>query len=309
MSAPQKNGPPVEIYGRRSPVRRWQLDFKATDSPATFLSPFVTSRTAEKVLSAGDPKKVRLCTVFSALNFIHGASSLKCLRRLIKAGCEVYHVSRLHAKVMLIPGLGCSVGSQNLTEGGNNNLEMTLYIRDTALISEVSRIVDEWVKDAPPITVAMVSDMLETITPFRRRYCRLVRGVDEIDLSVFEREKTRRLATKTRERERRIRILREAAVQASDRSDSKYARVMRASGCTTLFATQGNLLKWHHSGQPIDLDKTFRYLCVIPVPEQARLEWVRVMTTRITKIANGMQTENRLTLRGRPFAAEAKLDW
>jgi hypothetical protein len=83
-----------------------------------FFSPYVTGSCADRVLLVAGGGDVELYTVFTAEDFACGASSLRCLQRLIEGGVKVYHLPDLHAKMLLVPGQVVTIGSQNLTNGG-----------------------------------------------------------------------------------------------------------------------------------------------------------------------------------------------
>lgn len=304
------NASHMTLYGTHSPVRRWKAHVRASPGQITFVSPFVTSKTAERVLLAGEPSNVRLLTTFTALNFVHGSSSLSCLRKLVSAGCETFYLPGLHAKMMLVPGQAFTIGSQNLTNAGNRNVEMTIYVTDERLDSEVSRIVEDWVAKASPITLEMIDDMEQLVAPLRRGYLKLMSGVDELDQRVVEAEQVRREHVRTQaEREERNRQFADAVARATGYSTPKYARIEYVEGCDTLkkINADEDLLNWSWGGQQIQLTKTKRYLCVIP--EHSKVGWVRVMKTRITKVGKGINWNQLLLLGDRSFRVEFNANW
>ena len=105
-----------KVYAR-SIVRRLKREVRGCPKHVLFLSPYLTSHTAETVISGATSEDAEIYTTFSAENFAVGASSLRTVRRILESGFDVYHLPRLHAKVVLTNEFA-SVGSQNLTAGG-----------------------------------------------------------------------------------------------------------------------------------------------------------------------------------------------
>ena len=79
------------VYAR-SIIRRLAKEVKNRTDAVVFLSPYLTSRTAETVISAATSEDAEIYTTFSAENFAAGASSLKTVRLLLDAGFHVYHL-------------------------------------------------------------------------------------------------------------------------------------------------------------------------------------------------------------------------
>jgi len=103
-------------YYLRNISRRWHTEIKKVDNgKVIILSPYLTSETAEAILRGSKFAECEIYTIFSVQNFVSGASSLKTLKCLYGRGCKLYHLPRLHAKIVMSPGHFATIGSQNLT--------------------------------------------------------------------------------------------------------------------------------------------------------------------------------------------------
>jgi len=147
-------------------ARRWRREIAAPAGVKYVFSPYLTSRTAESVLSAAGPCEIH--TLFSAELFCSRASSLKTLKTLMSAGHNVFHLPGLHAKIVLVPGAFASIGSQNLTHGGTRNKEASVAFNEPKAVRRVGELIGPWLAERIPVTAEMVTDMealLEGIVP------------------------------------------------------------------------------------------------------------------------------------------------
>jgi len=147
-------------------ARRWRREIAAPAEVKYVFSPYLTSRTAESVLSDAGPCEIH--TLFSAELFCSRASSLKTLKALMSAGHNVFHLPGLHAKIVLVPGAFASIGSQNLTHGGTRNKEASVAFNEPKAVRRVGELIGPWLADRIPVTAEMVTDMealLEGIIP------------------------------------------------------------------------------------------------------------------------------------------------
>ncbi len=147
-------------------ARRWRREIAAPAEVKYVFSPYLTSRTAESVLSEAGPCEIH--TLFSAELFCSRASSLKTLKTLMSSGHNVFHLPGLHAKIVLVPGAFASIGSQNLTHGGTRNKEASVAFNDPKVVRRVGELIGPWLAERMPITADMVTDMealLEGIVP------------------------------------------------------------------------------------------------------------------------------------------------
>jgi hypothetical protein len=89
-------------------------------------SPFITNCAAIDALS----KKGAACKLYTVVTpeqFTSGGSKVRCLRKLFDAKVEIYHLDKLHAKLVLVDDKQfVTIGSQKMTSGGTRNREATV---------------------------------------------------------------------------------------------------------------------------------------------------------------------------------------
>ena len=153
----------------RSIDRRWKKEIAFAEEAVIFLSPYLTSNTANLVLQNADARFTRVYTVFSFQNFASGGSSIKTLRQLQNKGLQLFHLERLHAKVLIVDKKFASVGSQNLTFGGTRNKEASVVILDVEQISRLKELVESWIVDAMPISEVMITKAENLIEPLQEK--------------------------------------------------------------------------------------------------------------------------------------------
>lgn len=167
----------------------WRREIAASAEVKYVFSPYLTSRTAESVLSEADLCEIH--TLFSAELFCSRASSLKTLKNLMSSGHKVFHLPGLHAKIVLVPGAFASIGSQNLTHGGTRNKEASVAFKEPKAVRRVGELIEPWLAERVLVTAAMVADMealVEGITP---QYDAARQAADDADLKVREAELAR----------------------------------------------------------------------------------------------------------------------
>jgi hypothetical protein len=80
--------------------RRWVAAIDPAREVVAF-SPFITNCAAIDALR----KKGAACKLYTVVTpeqFTSGGSKVRCLRKLFDAGVEIYHLDKLHAKLLLI---------------------------------------------------------------------------------------------------------------------------------------------------------------------------------------------------------------
>lgn len=262
----------------KSVVRSWSAALRSADQACLIFSPFITSRTSERVISAGTPTAIRIFTRFDAELFAQGGSSLQTLAQLARLGCAVHYIDGLHAKMVLTDRFA-TVGSQNLTQGGTRQREATAIIRDPQTVALLRRSVEPWVEAAIPISTEMIADMAKRVRALRRNALELQRASVAIDTEVRQHEAARRDA------ERRSAI--ERAIRASRASRAATLTLTRRGHVRTLLAPKGvNLLRWRVGDDVVELVARDRYLLIHRSSE--RLAWVALNKTRLTQFARGL---------------------
>ena len=286
----------VEILTSRL-TRRWQSGLVG-GSPSRIFSPFVTSETAERVLGhlGGN---CELYTVFSPDNFVTGASSIGCLRRLARAGCHIYHVEGLHAKVALGGPEFATIGSQNLTAGGEqHNKEMNVVLSSADQVSTIASTVEPWIAERVRVALEDIELMGKLIRPYRGKFLALTHKLEGEKFKLADIQ-----ATIRKKRVARIqRVLRDAQSQKSNSKNGKVTYLKtRTSGNYTLLADAGHITQWQIKGRPVDLKPFYRYLCL---KKDGHIGWGRVANTRITKVELGVSRRETLKYENRSFRVD-----
>ena len=287
-------------------------------------SPYLTSTIAEDLLTGVAPSTVKILTTFRAENFASGASSLATLRRIVLAGFQLSHSDNLHAKVVSSE-VFCSIGSQNLTEGGLQNREASVLIVEPARAAEVRKELDRWLQSSHPITLSMIDDMEKQIEPLRAKFEELQAAIRDVDSSVRTAEalRARRLRWEKEEKERRERrallektanvysTLR-SAVRSAPASGRAFLTLQHLgsdmwsswnSHYTLLASPNVDLTQWIIDGAAEVLTKRQRYLLV--APETGKLGWPALNKTRLTRFGMDLTPQSeRLRLGGHLLKVE-----
>jgi hypothetical protein len=297
----------VEIFFR-SVVRRWKQQIATATDRVIILSPYVTSNTAEAVVSTGRAQACELYTRFSLELFACGSSSIKTLKRLLLRGCSLYELPAVHAKVILVPGVFASIGSQNLTNGGSRNKEATTVLSEPNQLVTIRACVEQWVREARPIDMQMIEDMEAVLPPVVRQF-RAARKAAEAAGRALQQAADDRAARQLREKQHqgqmqtrqrgqdgahgtsaRVTQLRTALSRLPRAPTTLTADVRRIdstySHVYSLLIRKGKLTTWNIAGRPLQLTSSYRYLCFLE--DSGKLGWARVMNTRISFVARSV---------------------
>lgn len=301
MSTPKKPPETPKLYIEAKIGSRWIREIQSGDR-TYFFSPFVTGRTAERVLLANGHGHVELYTVFKAENFAAGASSLHCLQRLVKGGIKVYHVPHLHAKMLLIPGRAVTIGSQNLTSGGTKNREASVFLTHPKSVSKAETEAMRWLEDRLLITAEMIDQLMAELLKLKKLFKKAKAAAEELDKEVDlkrreREEEVRKSQEEEAKRRRRLVNLRESVSRLRVAAEEVNARVRAVTGWSrsehhinrysSLIAdTKHTLIKWKFGSKETRLEDCNRYPCMIE--ETGKLGWARVVTGRITFVAKGI---------------------
>lgn len=96
-----------------------------SDQEIFIFSPYITGNLIPEIVKFAPNNPLFIITCLSADAYLGGALDTNILTSLLEQGAKIFHLPRLHAKLMLI-GSNFSVGSQNFTEGGKANIEASL---------------------------------------------------------------------------------------------------------------------------------------------------------------------------------------
>jgi Sec-independent protein translocase protein TatA len=279
----------------------------------------VTSKTAEAVLRSAGEHSARVYTVFESQLFASGASQISTLRRLAEQGHRIFHVARLHAKVVLTRKTA-TVGSQNLTGGGQHNRETTVVISDAALVKELRAGLRQWLATAERISIERIREMERSIGPVRRAFRKFQTDAKELDDAVAkqERARLRSVAHENRirdeaqhqraEDEQRVKRLRAMLEECEQSRFSVPLRVTYKPYETLVLQSPHvhDLMEWRmRDGRLVALNSRERYLLVSPT---GRIAWPALNKTRLTQFGSGL-TNGGIDFNGKPmhvaFAAMA----
>jgi hypothetical protein len=225
-------------YYLKNISRRWQTEIKKVDDKVIILSPYLTSKTAEAVLRGSKFTECEIYTIFSVHNFVSGASSLKTLKNLHQRGCNLYHLPRLHAKIVIAPGRFATIGSQNLTQNGVKNKEATVITFDKEEVKEIEKMLDRWLPQRKSITSEMLNELEGKVTNLRRKFGlinrELRKEINDLENEIWENQDERleneRLAKEAKEAEELRRVeeevnrLRDAQLQDKLRRQQEERR-------------------------------------------------------------------------------------
>lgn len=245
-----------------------------------------------------------------------GSSSLATLKNLIDQGHSLYHVERLHAKIVLVPGEFASLGSQNLTGGGIKNNEASAAFTDARHVKLIEKSVQPWIEARTPITPQMIADMENLLPEVMQLYqVAQVAAVDADvklrDLQIAREEKTR--VEKQLQDKRELALLREALDSAPTSSSLAFARVKDVTNSDSFKQTislvvdgKFDLTSWWIEGRHVGLNARTRYLCINE--DNGRIGWARLVHTRITFIANELAI-GEAEIAGRPCRLHLRTIW
>ena len=220
-----------EIY-LKSVDRRWKKESKNSKGKIIIFSPYLTSPTVELILkNSALITQCEIYTVFSVRNFISGASSLKTVKELSKLGAKLYHLSRLHAKIIIIPQRFASIGSQNFTKNGILNKEATVVISAPEEIEKIEKKTAKWIKERRPISQTMIYAVEKELLSFRRKFCSLEREMKNLEQEIWENEKERLKLEKLAkaQQERQLELERQKSVKKAQRSNELRNKIEKLS--------------------------------------------------------------------------------
>jgi Skp family chaperone for outer membrane proteins len=311
----------------RSIDRRWRNELHGDNAKIQVFSPYLTSKTADSVLSRLGEGVCEIYTLFEMDVFASGASSLTTLTKLHAQGHQFFHLPELHAKIILAPGEFASIGSQNLTSRGTRNKEATIAFNDSASLQKLEKSLQPWLSERLPITAEMIADMEEMLPPVRRLYLAAQAAAKDADAEILRRREQR-----DREHEQRKQLNREKfkrlglvykAIQRAPKSpqvsygtvklmeSDKYSWETRTYSFSEtkslVVGREDDLTLWRVEGKRVDLTPRNRYLCVHR--NGTKLGWARVGKTRITYIGTGVTRTDPTWVNGQRCILSFRADW
>lgn len=282
----------LKLYRNIAP--RWRTEIKPDVIGKRIFSPYLTSTIAESV-TKGSNKPVEIYTLFSAELFASKASSLKAIRRILVQGHLVFHLPDLHAKIVMVPDKFCSIGSQNLTNKGTSNKEISVGLVKPELIDSLADKIRPWLEERIPVSLEMVEEMAASLGTLEHDFSKLKKIANDADERVFEMEKTRlrKLEAAQRKLEAQQRLSRYLSnVSQLPKSGISALSTVREIVSTdwhrppiiSLVSAPGrDLTLWDIGREKLILDRGNRYLILL---EDGNIGWARVMRTRISFVGN-----------------------
>ncbi|MEG5051668.1 MULTISPECIES: phospholipase D-like domain-containing protein [unclassified Microcoleus] len=182
-------------YYLKNISRRWHAEIKKLDDndKLIILSPYLTSKTAEGILRDSQVANCEVYTIFSVHNFISGGSSLKTLKKLYERGCQLYHLPRLHAKIIISPGRFATIGSQNLTRNGVKNKEASVITFDNKEVEKIELLLNKWIFQRKPITFEMIQQLELKIKDLRKKFSlinrELKKEMNDLEIEFWEEQR------------------------------------------------------------------------------------------------------------------------
>ncbi|WP_459574232.1 phospholipase D-like domain-containing protein [Cupriavidus sp. 8B] len=307
------------IY-RKELATRWAS--AASPSGIHAFSPYLTSGTADEVFSGG---AAFVYTLFTPEVFASGASSLPTLRALVEAGHAVFEVADLHAKVMLGQKGFVSIGSQNITNAGTRNRELTAVFMNGDVSNAVLELVDPWMRAATLITAERIDEMEAEVEPLKALFGEAQRLAEAAAARLAARKAEREAAAaKAAEEARRrrseptdaellellaaaVRTQREAATEVVCTIGHEWSDQLRDFFYTLKAPTDRTLTKWVAGGGVEQLADKQRYLCLRE--DTGALGWVRLNTGRITFVSRVNAESDSVTWGDYPFDLELCGTW
>lgn len=311
----------------RSITRRWKNIIRLAESRVIVLRLYITSSTAETVLSSVKPSICEIYTVFSLENFANRSSSLRTIAKLHSSRFRLFHLPQLHAKVVIVSGAFASVGSQNLTAQGTRNREATVTLIDKRSVEKAEEMVSRWLDNRIPISAEMIEEMKKALPPFFRRFKALQVEMSEVDHDIADRERTRiedirreqllkeeeerkRLLierTKLAQRPARLKSIRIGIAHSPVASETIYGHVV---GSIFVPERQAHFTEWIIGSHQTELTRLYRYLCILP--KSGKIGWVKLLKTRLSKVSSSVKrtgTSDKIECGPFHFTAYFKADW
>ncbi|HIF6174124.1 TPA: phospholipase D-like domain-containing protein, partial [Vibrio parahaemolyticus] len=105
----------------------WEEHIRTAKFDVTIISPYITdSRAVKAFLNKAQEQscQCQLVTHSDAIQHISSRPQLEQMKRALEMGTSVSMVSKLHAKALIVDGKLLSIGSQNFTKNGEQNVEL-----------------------------------------------------------------------------------------------------------------------------------------------------------------------------------------
>ena len=150
------------------------------------VSPYITEAGAALVTSRVGAEKRRvsvdleLLTDLNPLNVCQGSCDPEAILDLISSFRHVrmYHLPRVHAKIVVADRAVAMIGSANLTQGGlEENYEYSIKVSSNEVASRIAQDVEEYSALGAPISTGLLESYSKAATELREAFHRKERAV------------------------------------------------------------------------------------------------------------------------------------
>jgi hypothetical protein len=331
-------------HAAKDHLPKWMLEHAAKANELLAASPYITDG---RLFKGHDTGFARLYMDFGAINFVTGASSLRVLKKLHSSGVAVYHVSFLHAKIVMVDKEHFSIGCQNLTvRSRRKNVEASFVAGSDTPTKEVQKFFKLIHDIARPIQMADLLEMERLIAPCKRKF----KEIAQISLDIDRQVELARIAREEEERAKRAalelakREAEELALRKANRVSAGRSEMMkRALSLSRSFLDQTKLTATNHlnasvrklintgpwrdvtstnSLVPLYCNRNFEQLlaAVGIAPKQfsrylvinmddGKLGLVRFAKTQWTFFGSGVRPTDRLFVGDVTWKVEIEFDW
>ena len=160
-------------------------DAKA-DQEIFIFSPYITGNLIPEIAKSAPSNPLFIITCLSADAYLGGALDTDVLTSLMEKGTKIFHLPRLHAKLMLI-GSNLSVGSQNFTDGGKNNIEASHISKlSKGQTEDIEEKITGLLKLANAVDADTIEKFINACEQAREQYDKTHKTLDAIDTKLEE---------------------------------------------------------------------------------------------------------------------------
>ena len=261
---------------------QWSKHLIMADRVLVF-SPYLTSDTAESLFTQVKAGACEIHTQFTEEVFINKGSSIDTLLTLKEHGIKLFSLPDLHAKLIIVPKVFASIGSQNITNKGRTNLEANVIFSDEKEVDEIYALAKGWLPGRKELTLHELQDMKRLVEPLIDDYEDLVEQANE-DIEVLP------------QNERVKQQFKRALLSLEHSQNSAFGAVRTIHGSydserdycppdiNSFVSKQGSdFTQWQFQGRKQEpLQAKQRYLCWMN--DTRKFGWARVGKGRITFI-------------------------
>jgi len=265
-------------------------------------SPYITGNLITKICKAASNNSVFVITSLKPDSYLGGSLDADILADLLTKGVKVFHLPKLHAKLMLV-GSNLTIGSQNFTNGGKSNQEASIIcdISKQQIVNLEEKITD-LLKAALGVNKKILDKFVHDCEKMREQYEKTQKMLGAVDKGIEQ-----YFETEIKQRESGMQ---EVDLIKSDFSQLYYSKTVTVQNVGNIYFTLKSvqvapfirLRGWgyisplnifssaHRTFEDLELKSQKRYLCF--ELNSLRLFWIRANKTQIGKFALGRTFTN-----------------